>query len=217
MKRPGIILLCLLLQACSGPIKGLGTSLWNSVFGTPGAHLTDDELLNMPYASQYVQLNDGPQLFVVLAFAENGQQKWVTQDQAVIVTQNARIVKTQLGGDKLGGDNLIEVNNLSADPLAKPNQIIDGTRWTRVMGWSQHKQVRYAVAQSEFHWNGTDTIKLAGDETVVRVLDEEVTTEEKNWRNRYWVDDEGLIRQSVQSLGAGFFPVKMTLIKAAKE
>ncbi len=55
------------------------------------------------------QLNDGPQLFVVLAFAENGQQKWVTQDQAVIVTQNARIVKTQLGGDKLGGDNQLEV------------------------------------------------------------------------------------------------------------
>lgn len=28
----------------------------------------------MPYASQYMQLNGGPQLFVVLAFAEDGQQ-----------------------------------------------------------------------------------------------------------------------------------------------
>ena len=34
--------------------------------------------------------------------------------------------------------------------------------------------------------------------------------------NRFWVDDEGQIRQSLQYLGAGFFPVKTTLIKAAK-
>ena len=101
MKRPGIILICLLLQACSGPIKGLGNSLWNSVFGTPGVQLTDEDIRNMPYASQYMRLNNGPQLFVVLAFAENGQQKWVTQDQAVIVTQNYRIVKTHLGTDNL--------------------------------------------------------------------------------------------------------------------
>jgi len=186
------------------------------VFGTPGVHLTDDELLNMPYASQYMQINDGPQLFVVLAFAENGQQKWVTQDQAVVVTQHSRIVKTQLGGDKLGGDNLIEVNNLGSDPLAKPNQIVDGASWTRTMGWTEHSQVRYATARSEFRWNGTDTVKVASDVTTVRILDEDVTTDQKSWRNRYWVDEDGLIRQSVQYLGAGWFPVRMTLIKAAK-
>lgn len=212
MKRPGIILICLLLQACSGPIKGLGDSLWNSVFGTPGVQLTEDDIQNMPYASQYMQLNNGPQLFVVLAFAENGQQKWVTQDQATIVTQHYRIVKTHLSGD-----NLIEVTNLAADPLAKPNQIFDGTSWTRMMGWTEHKQVRYANARSEFHWNGTDTVKLAGDETQVRVLDEEVTTDQKSWRNRYWVDEAGVIRQSEQYLGADWFPVKTMLIKAGKQ
>lgn len=53
----------------------------------------------------------GPRLFVVLAYAENGQQKWVTQDRATLVTQHGRIVKT-----RLAGDNLLEVNNLAADP-----------------------------------------------------------------------------------------------------
>jgi len=212
VKRPGIILICLLLQACSGPIKGLGNSLWNSVFGTPGVQLTDEDIRNMPYASQYMQLNNGPQLFVVLAFAENGQQKWVTQDQAVIVTQNYRIVKTHLGTD-----NLLDVTNLAADPLAKPNQIIDGTSWTRMMGWTEYKQVRYATARSVFHWNGTDTVQLGSDETRVRVLDEEVTTDQKSWRNRYWVDEDGVIRQSEQYLGADWFPVKTTLIKAGKQ
>ncbi|EOF1455094.1 YjbF family lipoprotein, partial [Salmonella enterica subsp. enterica serovar Kentucky] len=107
MKRLALILICLLLQACSATTKGLGDSLWDSLFGTPGVQLTDDDIQNMPYASQYMQLNGGPQLFVVLAFSENGQQKWVTQDGATIVTQHGRLVKTLLSGD-----NLIDVNNL---------------------------------------------------------------------------------------------------------
>lgn len=212
MKRPGILLLCLLLQACSGTTKGLGNALWDSVFGTPGVHLTDADIAEMPYASQYMQLNGGPQLFVVLAFSENGQQKWVTQDQASIVTQHGRIVKTLLGKD-----NLLEVSNLNADPLNKPNQIVDGASWTRVMGWTEHGQVRYATARSEFRWAGTDTLTLGSDVTAVRVLEEEITTGQKTWTNRFWVDSEGQIRQSTQYLGADWFPVNTLLIKAAKQ
>ncbi|MNC00872.1 putative lipoprotein GfcB precursor [compost metagenome] len=211
MKRPAIILFCLLLQACSATTQGLGNTLWNSLFGTPGVHLTDDDIQSMPYASQYMQLNGGPQLFVVLAFAENGQQKWVTQDQATLVTQHGRLVKTLLGGD-----NLLEVNNLAADPLIKPNQIVEGASWTRTLGWTEHKQVRYATARSVFHWDGTDSVKVGSDETRVRVLEETVSTDQETWRNRFWVDDDGQIRQSLQYLGADFFPVKTTLIKAAK-
>ena len=196
MKRPALILICLLLQACSATTKELGNSLWDSLFGTPGVQLTDDDIQNMPYASQYMQLNGGPQLFVVLAFAEDGQQKWVTQDQATLVTQHGRLVKTLLGGD-----NLIEVNNLAADPLIKP----------------EYQQVRYATARSVFKWDGTDTVKVGSDETPVRVLDEEVSTDQARWHNRYWIDSEGQIRQSEQYLGADYFPVKTTLIKAAKQ
>lgn len=211
MKRPVLIVICLLLQACSATTKGLGNSLWESLFGTPGVQLTDDDIHNMPYASQYMQLNGGPQLFVVLAFAENGQQKWVTQDQATLVTQHGRLVKTLLGGD-----NLIDVNNLSADPLAKPAQISDGATWTRTMGWTEYKQVRYATARSVFTWAGTDTLTLGSEATLVRVLDETITTDQTRWHNRYWIDSDGQIRQSEQYLGANFFPVKTTLIKAAK-
>ena len=135
----------------------------------------------------------------------------MTQDQAVLVTQHGRLVKTWLGGD-----NLIEVNNLAADPLIKPNQIVDGVTWSRTMGWTEHKQVRYATARSVFKWDGTDSIRVASDETSVRVLDEEVTTDQARWHNRYWIDSDGLIRQSKQYLGANYFPVQTTLIQAAK-
>lgn len=211
MKRPAIILICLLLQACSATTKGLGHSLWDSMFGTPGVHLTDDELQNMPYASQYMQLNDGPQLFVVLAFDENGQQKWVTQDQAMLVTRNGRLIKTT--GLQ---DNLLQTGNLDADPLKSPGQIRDGASWTRLMGWTEHQQVRYATARSQFSWEGRDSLKTGSDITPVRVLKETVTTDQARWHNRYWIDEDGQIRRSEQFLGADYFPVTTQLIKAAK-
>jgi len=85
-----------------------------------------------------------------------------------------------------------------------------------MMGWTEHKQVRYAAVRSTFRWEGTDTLTLAGDQTLVRVLVEEASTDQARWQNRFWVDSDGQIRQSEQYLGANFFPVKTTLIKAAK-
>lgn len=211
MQRLAILLVCLLLQACSDTTKGLGSSLWHSVVGDDGIQLTNDDIQNMRYASQYMRVNNGPQIFVVLAYDENDQQKWVTQDRAMIVTEHGRIVKTT------GlGDNLQQVTNLVSDPLVKANQIIDGVSWTRQMAWTEHQQVRMATAQSTFTWDGTDTLKIADSTTPVRVLDEEVTASGKTWHNRFWIDSEGQVRQSKQYIGPNYWPVTTILLKAAK-
>lgn len=212
MQRLAILLSCLLLQACSDTTKGLGSSLWHSVMGDDGIQLTHDEIQNMRYASQYMRINNGPQIFVVLAYDENGQQKWVTQDRSMIVTEHGRIVKTS------GlGDNLQQVTNLASDPLINANQIIDGASWTRQMAWTEHQQVRMATARSIFTWDGTDTLKIAESTTPVRVLDEEITADGKSWHNRFWIDSEGHIRQSKQYLGPDYWSVNTILLKAAKE
>ncbi|WP_333892319.1 YjbF family lipoprotein [Atlantibacter subterraneus] len=211
MKRVAIITVCLLLQACSANLTGMGKALWNNMAGRDGVTLTDDEIHNMPYASQYMTLNHGPQLFVVLAFSEDGQQKWVTQDQAVLITQHGRVIKTT------GlGDNLLQVGNLDADPLKAPGQIRNGAGWSRVMGWTEHQQVRYATARSQFRWQSSDSLKTGSDITAVRVLEETVTTDRASWTNRYWIDSDGQIRRSEQTLGADYYPVTTQLIKAAK-
>lgn len=212
MQRLVILLSCLLLQACSDTTKGLGSSLWHSMVGDDGIQLTHDEIQNMRYASQYMRINNGPQIFVVLAFDENGQQKWVTQDRSMIVTEHGRIVKTT------GlGDNLQQVTNLANDPLINASRITDGASWTRQMAWTERQQVRMATARSTFTWDGTDTLKVAMSTTPVRVLDEEITADGKTWHNRFWIDSEGHIRQSKQYLGPDYWPVNTILLKAAKE
>lgn len=211
MKRIAIMTVCLMLQACSANLTGMGKSLWHSVTGRDGVNLTDDEIHSMPYASQYVTLNHGPQLFVVLAFSEDGQQKWVTQDRAMLITQNGRLIKTT------GlADNLLQVSHVDADPLNAPGKIRDGAGWTRLMGWTEHQQVRYATARSQFRWKGDDSLKTGISTTAVRVLEETVTTDEARWTNRYWIDSDGQIRRSEQWIGADYYPVTTQLIKAAK-
>jgi hypothetical protein len=212
VQRLSLLLVCLLLQACSATTKGLGSSLWHSIAGTDGVQLTDDDIQNMRYASQYMSINGGPQLFVVLAYDEDGQQKWVTQDRAMINTARGRVVKTT------GlGDNLQQVTGLAEDPLAKANQIVDGAGWTRQMTWTERQQVRSATARSSFTWDGTDTLKVGSSVTPVRILDEEITAAGKTWHNRFWVDTEGQIRRSKQFIGPNYWPITTVLLKAAKE
>ncbi|MDI9843294.1 YjbF family lipoprotein, partial [Pseudomonas aeruginosa] len=84
----------------------------------------------------------------------------------------------------------------ATDPPIKPNQIVDGATWIRTVGWTEHQQVRYATARPVFTWDSADTIKVGSYNTPVRLLDEEVTTDQTRWHNRYWIDSEGQIRQS---------------------
>ncbi len=211
MQRLMIVMVCLLLTACSASTKGLGQSLLNSVTGEDGVQLTDDEIQNMPYASQYITLNHGPQLFVALAYSENGQQKWVTTDRAMLITQHSRLVKT------LGlGDNLQETNNIERDPLARVSQITDGAGWTRLARWTEHGQARSAVLRSTFHWGEDEMLKVGSDRTPVRLLEENVASDTGRWRNRFWVDDAGQIRKTEQYLGPDFYPITTIVLKAAK-
>lgn len=212
MQRLAIVLVCLLLAGCSASTLGLGQSLVNSVAGEDGVQLTDDEIQNMPYASQYITLNHGPQLFVALAFSENGQQKWVTSDRAALITQRSRLVKT------LGlGDNLLAVSNIDTDPLARVSQIVDGADWTREARWTEHGQVRSAVLRSTFQWGDNDELVVGHDRTAVRLLEETVDSDAGGWRNRFWVDEQGNIRKTEQYLGPDFYPITTIVLKAAKE
>lgn len=62
--------------------------------------LTADEIRDVPYASAYLTIGSQKQVFVVLAFAEENKKtgitrlKWVSADNAMIITENGRIVKT---------------------------------------------------------------------------------------------------------------------------
>lgn len=214
MRNLPLLLLCLLLQACTQTQKGLTETVKIAVLGPDDITLTNQQIANIPYASMYLRLNGGQQIFVVMAFNEDGQQKWVTQDRATLVTQNGRLVKTLSLAD-----NLNEVSNLQQDPLRDALRLKDGASWTRTLSWTENGQLRSGTAVSHFSRQNDEVLSLAGRQVPCRVWQEEVTLSEtgKTWRNTFWIDTStGQVRKSVQMLGADYFPVATTILKPAK-
>ncbi len=209
-----LMVVCCLLAACSQSQKGIGDTFAVAIFGTPDVELTPDQVRAIPYASMYAKVNDGAQIFVVLAYAENGNLKWVTRDQAMLVTRNGRLIKT------LGlPDNLLEVTNLSSDPLLHANRITDGAVWTRTQSWTEQQQLRSATFTSRFHIVGTETVTVLNAPHAWRVIEEQVSVAELNteYRNRFWIDPlSGAVLKTEQYLGPDVFPIETTTLNAYK-
>ncbi len=214
MRHIPLLLLCLLLQACTQTQESFGETLQLAVMGPDDVTISDEKIQVLPYASMYLRVNEGPRIFVVLGYNEQGEQKWVTQDQAMLVTQHGRVVRTY-------GltDNLQQVNNISQDPLANALQIVDGASWTRTLSWTEHGQLRQGTAISRFSRDKDTVLELAGVNVACRVYHEVVTLDAlgKSWENTFWIDTTtGLVRQSKQMLSADDFSVDITLLKPAK-
>lgn len=176
--------------------------------------VTDQQVNNLPYASLYARLNEGPRIFVVLGYNEKGQQKWVTQDQAMLVTQHGRLVKT------LGlPDNLLSVSNLQQDPLADSLHISNDAGWTRIVQWTEQGKVRGATVRSTFQRGTDEVLTVAGNRIPCRVWHEQVSIDSSNreWENTFWIDNSsGDVVQAHQMLAADAFPVDITILKPAK-
>ncbi|RJX67162.1 YjbF family lipoprotein [Vibrio sinensis] len=90
----------LLISGCSQKFNDLNATLKEAAFGFDDVEMTKEQVSNLPYASIQARINQGPLIFMVLAFAElnpatgHMQLKWVSSDHAMIVTENGRIVKT---------------------------------------------------------------------------------------------------------------------------
>ncbi|MDR7345087.1 hypothetical protein J2X14_003529 [Pantoea alhagi] len=214
MRHIPLLFLCLLLQACSQTQQGLVDTAKLAVMGPDDVTVSDEKIESLPYASMYLRINGGQRIFLVLGYAEQGQQKWVTQNRAMLVTQQGRLVKT------LGlSDNLLEVDNLQQDPLAHPLRIHEGDSWTRIMSWTENGQLRASSAVSRFSRGQDDVLTLAGHQIPCRVWHEEITLTASGaqWQNTFWIDaSSGEVRQSAQQVGADTLPVEITILKPAK-
>lgn len=212
MRYLPLLLLCLLAQGCTQTQKSLGETVKLALLGPDDVEVTAEQVEGLPYASMYLRVNNGQRIFVVLGFDENGQQKWITRDRTMIVTQHGRVVKT------LGlADNLHEVSNLAQDPLADPLHLTDGAGWTRQLTWSAAGRFHAATAVSRFTHLQDEVLDLTGHRVACRVWQEEVTADGKTWRNIFWIDTTtGQVRQSRQTLGGDDVSVETTILKPAK-
>lgn len=157
-KRRVLVLLPLFalgLVGCSQKMDAFQKTAKLAIWGMDDVQVSAEKVAQTPYASAYLRVGKASQGFVVLAFAENNQLKWIGADSNILVTQNGRIVKTQGFGE-----DITHVLNVTPDPLAagllKPPTSL---HWQGKMAWSQVVRGDYAV-ESVFQARGKETVTI---------------------------------------------------------
>ncbi|CAM2821103.1 YjbF family lipoprotein [Vibrio neptunius] len=186
-----------LLTGCTQRFADTNATLKEAFWGFEDVNLKKETIEKIPYASSYFKINDGPQIFMVLAFVEKNpqsgktQHKWLSNDKAMIVTEEGRIVKTYNLPDanlssKVSSENMTHFNN--------PQYY-----WTSVYDWQPDYQYNH---QAKITTESVATIQLNSVlwSQKVNIWQEYISFEklDKTMQSTYWVNDNGDVLKSAQ-------------------
>ncbi|MDY4384043.1 YjbF family lipoprotein [Pectobacterium brasiliense] len=206
-----IPLFSLLLTGCSQNMEQVGKTFKLAFLGQDDTHVTAKQVANTPYASAYLKVGKAPQAFVVLAFAEQNQLKWIGADKNIVVTQRGRLVKTQGFGE-----DITYMDNLQQDPLTLGLlKTSTPMTWQSRVEWAQVFRGGYDT-RSVFQARGKETVKILDTSRELLRFDEQVTVPALNesYTNSYWLDPaNGSVVQSQQYMGPGMALVTFTVLK----
>lgn len=206
------LILLLFLGGCSGTYKAYKETL-SYAFNPPSdIQLTLDQVKASGADLLAYRYGEQRQVVLALAFIEHNQQKWLSEDNAVVVLQHGRVVRT--AGFK---QNLLFVTAAQADPLSSGLNELAGSSWQSLTDW-QHDEYGYRV-QSQFGQLHAETLEMLGQTFQVYKVTETLTYKNKSqfwrfdqqWQNQYWFEQgSGILLKSRQQY-APFQPVSEML------
>jgi hypothetical protein len=209
-----LLLSAILLTGCAGTYRAYIDTLSYAFSPPAGARLTLEQVNAASSDLMYLTHGERPQVVLALAFIEQGQQKWISADQVVVVIEQGRIVRT--AGLK---NDLLYLTNRGADPLKRLPAELFRADWLRLADWRQG-EYGYQI-RSEFKAAGQQDLQYF-DKTIGTLVFEEYLDypnqanfvgEATTWRNTYWFDRvSGLLLQSQQQLSPQAEPMRMTYI-----
>ncbi len=220
-----IACLSLLLTACNARVEAMKETIAYSIYGAPDVELSEAEIANLKYASQYVKLKEQPRAMVVLGFDDNNDYHWLSGENEVIVTRYGRLIRTTgLAKDSSNVHyDIRHVKNTDSDPLVcwvqqSNYQSCPKTWSTEVEVGNGSQAKRYALKTTIINTT-EDTITLQNGEQVnaIKVVESATATSSNKthqFKNIFWLDKtKQRVLKSEQGLVPGFPFVKMEELK----
>lgn len=177
---------CSFLAACSTGGNDIASiyTITKNVFQSP-AVVTFDQAAAIPYASIGVRLGNSPQIMIVLASDNNGEQLWTSASHVAILTRNGRIMRTAGLGHDLGGTQTFRESPLT-------------TRW--IVDYPELSLYGVDITCQRSSETG-ETVTVLGKKIRAQRVDEECHAKQIDWTftNTFWRDPiSGLVWKSVQ-------------------
>ncbi|MBC7005815.1 YjbF family lipoprotein [Photobacterium sp. BZF1] len=228
------LLLSLTLIGCSQKFNDVNDTVNLAFFGDKDATLSAEEINQLPYASMYARVDDGPQAFMVLAFAEESatlgltdisvistpnttnrsstQLKWVSADKGMLITEHGRIVKTI----NLPSGNLVDSYSKQTDPLALGLHLPTTPKhWQHSIDWQPGYHWGYPV-KSEFDFITNEQLDINDSIKPSKYYIEHVSIPilSIQYDNHWWIDpNTGAVIKSKQKLAPNLPYIELTLLK----
>ena len=224
----GGIFLCLtLLTGCSQKFQDVNDTAKLALFGDDDTQLSTQAINQLPYASMYARIGNGPQAFMVLAFAEqdivsssqtSANQpnapllKWLSADRGLLVTQAGRITKTL----SLAQGNLVATSSTTIDPLALGlHRASTPKTWTRTLDWQSGYHFGYTV--NSIFSNGYEQEIIINEQPIKSLYfteDVNVPSLDQGYQNEFWLNPvTGAVIKSRQQLAPGLPVVEFSILK----
>lgn len=231
---PCLLTALLFLQGCSQKFNDVNDTMKLAVFGEADTSMTSDDIQNLPYASIYARIDEGPQAFMVLALAEAKptleamkeatgrtkttptspalQLKWLSADKGMITTEYGRIVSTL----NMPQGNLINSDSTESDPLRLGlHKATTPLTWQRTIDWQPGYHFGYQL-NSQFTPQGEQIILINDKPVAVLHFIESVSIAslDTEYDNEFWVNpNNGQVLKSRQKLAPNLPYIDITLLK----
>lgn len=215
-KIAALMFMLILTSGCSQKFNDINATLNEAFFGMPDVPITKESVQQIPYASMEVRINDGPAIMMILAFADkhtdsaNLRLKWLSEDGAMLVTENGRIVKTL---------NLFETN-LTNIAFSENNEISIGESSTTSAKYDWQPGYFYSEdVIIESNTKGNVFIESYIWSKQAQLVEEIISFESANTshKNFYYLDTANNVVKSSQWLVPNSLQVKYEILKPYHE
>lgn len=206
----GLVLLT--LTACAGTYHSYIDTLKLAFADTPDAELSLAEVQQAQYDLLYVKHGERAQAVMVLMHLEAGQHKWLSADNAMLIMEQGRLVRT-LGFEH----DLLHLTNTLNDPLRRFKTIQPDSSWLRLADW-RNGEYGYGL-RSRFEVVPAQQLTVFQQQLNTTLVVEHVSYEDKanylrfdgSWQNYFWFDSKtGTLIKSEQTLAPFWQPITMT-------
>ncbi len=205
-------LVLLTLTACAGTYHSYLDNLKLAFADTPDAELSLADVQQSQYDLLYVKHGERAQAVMVLMHLEAGQHKWVSADNAMLIMEQGRLVRT------LGLENdLLHLTNTINDPVRRVASIRPDNTWLRLADW--HNGEYGYTLRSSFEVIPAQQLTVFQQQLNTTLVVEYVKYEDQanylrfdgQWQNYFWFDSKtGTLIKSEQTLSPFLQPITMT-------